>query len=76
MYSPIARQAHVSGVVVLEAIIDEHGNVIGVKVISGPALLFPSAIKAVEGRKYEPTILDDQPVAIRLDIKVDFKLSS
>ncbi|MGA2718169.1 MAG: energy transducer TonB [Candidatus Acidiferrales bacterium] len=76
MYSPIARQAHVSGVVVLEAIIDEHGNVTGVKVISGPALLFPSAIKAVEGRKYEPTILDDQPVAIRLDIKVDFKLSS
>lgn len=76
VYSPIARQAHVSGVVVIEAVIDEHGNVTGVKVISGPALLFPSAIKAVEGRKYEPTILDDQPVAIRLDIKVDFKLSS
>jgi outer membrane biosynthesis protein TonB len=62
--------------VTIEAVIDEHGNVTGVQVVSGPPLLFPSAIKAVEGRKYEPTILDDQPVAIRLNVKVEFKLSS
>jgi len=76
VYSPIARQAHISGVVEIEAIIDEHGNVTGVKVISGPPLLFDSAIKAVEGRKYEPTILDDQPVAIRLNVRVEYKLQS
>lgn len=76
VYSPIARQAHIQGVVTIEAVIDEHGNVTGVQVVSGPPLLFPSAIKAVEGRKYEPTILDDQPVAIRLNVKVEFKLSS
>ncbi|MGD0956589.1 MAG: energy transducer TonB [Candidatus Acidiferrales bacterium] len=76
VYSPVARQAHIFGTVVLEAIIDEHGNVTQVQVISGPPLLLASAIKAVEGRKYEPTILDGQPVAIRLSVKVDFRMSS
>jgi protein TonB len=76
VYSPIARQAHISGTVVVEAIIDEHGNVIQVQVISGPPLLLDSAIKAVTGRKYEPTILDGQPVAIRLTAKVVFRMTS
>jgi periplasmic protein TonB len=76
VYSPVAMQAHVSGTVVLEAIIDEHGNVTQVQVISGPPLLLNSAIKAVAGRKYEPTILDGQPVSIRLNVKVDFRLRS
>lgn len=74
-YSPIARQAHVQGTVILEAVIDEQGNVTQVRAISGPGLLFQSAIKAVVGRKYEPTYLDGQPVAIRLDVTVNFHLS-
>jgi periplasmic protein TonB len=74
-YSPIARMAHVQGTVTLEAVIDEHGNVTEVRAIGGPPLLFQSAIKAVVGRKYEPTYLDGQPVAIRLDVTVNFHLS-
>jgi periplasmic protein TonB len=74
-YSPIARTARVQGTVTLEAVIDEHGNVTEVRAINGPALLFQSAIKAVAGRKYEPTYLDGQPVAIRLDVTVNFHLT-
>jgi protein TonB len=74
-YSPIARQAHVEGTVLLEAIIDEQGNVTQVRAISGPGLLFPSAIKAVVGRRYEPTYLDGQAVAIRLDVTVNYHLN-
>ncbi len=74
-YSPIARTARVQGTVTLEAIIDERGNVTEVRALSGPALLFQSAIKAVAGRKYEPTYLDGQPVAIRLDVTVNFHLT-
>lgn len=74
VYSPVARQAHISGTVIVEAIIDEQGNVTQVQVVNGPPLLFPSAIKAVEGRKYEPTMLDGQPVAIRLTVRVEYKL--
>jgi protein TonB len=75
VYSPIARTAHVEGTVLLDAVIDEQGNVTQVRVISGPALLLASALKAVSERKYEPTILDGQPVAIRLNVTVQFHLS-
>jgi len=74
-YSPVARMARIQGTVTLEAIIDEHGNVTEVRAIGGPAMLFQSAIKAVAGRKYEPTYLDGQAVAIRLDVTVNFHLS-
>jgi protein TonB len=76
VYSPIARQAHISGTVILEAVIDERGNVTQVQVISGPPLLLNSAIKAVEARRYEPTVLDGQPVSIRLNVRVDFRMTS
>jgi protein TonB len=76
VYSPVARMAHVEGTVVVEAIIDEQGNVTQVHFISGPAMLAQSAMKAVAERKYAPTILDGQPVAIRLTVKVDYRLSS
>ena len=75
VYPPVARQAHVQGTVVIEAIIDEKGNVTQVKAISGPGLLTSAALKAVSARKYQPTILDGQPVSIRFDVKVEFKLS-
>jgi protein TonB len=75
VYSPIAKLSHVEGTVVVEAIIDEQGNVTQVHLISGPALLVPGAMKAVAARRYAPTILDGQPVAIRLTVKVDYHLS-
>jgi len=75
VYSPIARQAHIAGTVVIEAVIDEKGNVTQVHVVSGPPLLLDSALKAVAGRKYQPTILDGQPVSIRFDVRVEFRLS-
>ena len=75
VYSPIARQAHVSGTVIIEAVIDEKGNVTQVHVVSGPALLVESALKAVSARKYQPTILDGSPVPIRFNVKVQFTLS-
>jgi periplasmic protein TonB len=75
VYSPIAKTARVEGTVLLDAVIDEQGNVTQVRVISGPALLLASALKAVSERKYEPTILDGQPVAIRLNVTIQFHLS-
>lgn len=74
VYSPVARLAHVEGTVIVEAIIDEQGNVTQVHLLSGPPLLVAGAMKAVAERKYAPTILDGQPVAIRLTVKVDYKL--
>jgi protein TonB len=56
-YPPLARQTHVSGTVVVNAVIDEHGNVVGARALSGHPLLIPEALKAVLQWKYEPTLL-------------------
>ena len=58
----------------VEAIIDEHGDVVEVKVVSGPPLLIQSALDAVRRWKYEPTYLNDEPVAVQLNVTVQFKL--
>ncbi len=74
-YPILARQAHLSGMVVIEAIIDEHGNVTGMRVVSGHPLLIPSALAAVRQRRYEPTILDGEPTPIDLRVEIKFSFS-
>ena len=71
-YSALARQAHIAGVVVVDAIIDEHGNVVQAHALSGPPLLIPPALKAVLQWKYEPTVLNGQPVSVELEVQVNF----
>jgi protein TonB len=73
-YPILARQSRVQGKVVIDAVIDEHGNVIGEKVISGHPLLVQAALKAVSQRKYEPTILDGEPTPVDLTVEVNFQM--
>ncbi len=75
-YPPLAIQTHMQGTVVVDAIIDEHGDVVEVKVVSGPPLLMQSALDAVRQWKYQPTFLNDQPVAVQLNVIVEFKLGN
>ena len=75
-YPPIARQARVEGMVVIEAVIDEHGNVVQAHVVTGPGLLVPSALTAVLQWKYEPTYLNGVPVSIAMNVQVMYSLRS
>ena len=72
MYPFLARQSRIQGMVVIEAIIDEHGNVIEVRAISGHPLLIPPAMKAVSQRKYEPTVLDGEATPVNLRVEINF----
>lgn len=72
-YPRLARQAHISGTVIVDALIDERGNVVQAHAVSGPPLLIPAAIKAVLQWKYEPTSLDGQPISVELQVEVRFK---
>jgi protein TonB len=74
VYPILASQAHVHGMVVIDAIIDEHGNVVQEKVVSGHPLLIQAALKAVSARKYEPTILDGEPTPVDLRVEVNFQM--
>jgi protein TonB len=75
-YPVLARQTHVSGTVVVSAVIDEHGNVVGARALSGHPLLIPAALKAVLQWKYEPTLLNGTPVAVEMEVTVYFSLRS
>ncbi len=74
-YPVLARQSRLSGIVVIEAVIDEHGDVKGMRVVSGHPLLIPAALSAVSKRKYEPTILDGEPTPIDLRVEISFSFS-
>lgn len=74
-YPVLAKQTHLQGTVLIDAVIDEQGNVVEMKVISGPALLIQAAMDAVHRWKYEPTYLNDQPVPVALNVTVTFRLN-
>jgi len=75
-YPPLAMQSHVWGTVVVSAVIDEHGNVVQARALSGHPLLIPAALKAVLQWKYEPTLLNGTPVAVEMEVTVHFNLGS
>jgi len=74
VYPTLAAQGHIHGMVVIDAVIDEHGNVVQEKVVSGHPLLLQAALKAVSERKYEPTILDGEPTPVDLRVEVNFQM--
>lgn len=76
VYPPLARQARTWGTVVIEAVIDEHGNVVQARVLSGHPLLVDAALKAVLQWKYEPTTLNGQPISVVLQVQVHFSPKS
>jgi protein TonB len=74
-FPPLARQTHIQGTVVIEAVLDESGNVVEMKIVSGHPLLVQAALDAVRQWKYEPTYLNDEPVAVQMYVNVNFTLS-
>ena len=73
-YPVIAKQAQVQGIVIIDAIIDEQGNVVQAHVVSGPGLLMMAALQAVRSWKYEPTRLNGEPISVEMHVEVHFVL--
>ena len=74
VYPPLARQARVSGVVRLAAVIARDGAIIDLRAISGHPLLIPAAMAAVERWVFRPTYLNGEPVEVATQIDVNFTL--
>jgi len=74
-YPPLAKQARISGVVKLSAVISKDGTIKELQVISGHPLLVPSALEAVKQWVYQPTLLNGEPVEVQTQIDVNFTLS-
>jgi protein TonB len=74
-YPALAREARIHGDVTIDAILDEEGNIVDMKVISGHPFLYEAALNALKKWKYEPTYLNDKPVAVEMIVTVTFQLS-
>ncbi len=73
-YPALAKNQHVSGNVLVDALIDANGKVTTMKVVSGPTLLHQAAMDALKQWKYQPATLDGKPVPMHLTVTLQFRL--
>jgi len=76
VYPPLARQARIQGTVRLHAVIAKDGSVQRLEVLSGHPLLVQAALDAVRQWRYQPTLLNGEPVEVETTVDVVFTLSS
>jgi protein TonB len=73
-YPAVAVGGKVSGTVILEATVNEAGAVTEVHVLRSILLLDQAAVKAVKQWRYQPLVLNNQPVPFILVVTVTFSL--
>jgi protein TonB len=73
-YPRLAKQAGIEGQVELKALLDVNGRVTHIEVKRGHPALISAATNAVSQWVYEPTYLNDRPVAVMLKVVVEFRL--
>jgi len=76
VFPPLARQIRKSGKVELHAVIATDGTIQSLEVVSGDPMFLESAIDAVRQWRYQPTLLNRQPVEVDTFITVIYTLNS
>jgi len=74
VYPQMAREARVSGTVVIQATISKTGAIENLHVVSGPTMLRQPAMDAVKTWRYKPYLLDGEPVDVETTVSVNFSL--
>jgi protein TonB len=73
-YPLLAKQARISGIVHLAAVIGADGRILDLRALDGHPLLVGAAIAAVKQWVYRPTLLNGEPVEVVTEITVTFTL--
>src|ERR1041385_1076078 len=71
-YPAIARAAKASGTVTVEVLVDEDGNVVEAKAVSGHPLLQAAAVTAARQAKFTPTLVSGEPTRISGSLTYNF----
>jgi protein TonB len=74
IYPAIARAAHVSGSIVVEAVISKAGTIESLHAISGPEMLRAAALDAIRPARYKPFLLNGIPTEVQTTITVNFTM--
>jgi TonB family protein len=75
VYPVVALSARKEGIVIIDATIDEQGNVTETRILRSIPLLDEAAVAAVRQWKFSPTLLNGVPVPIVMTVTVNFKLT-
>jgi TonB family protein len=73
-YPPVAFDAGVMGVVIVEVTVDGNGLVVNTKVLRSVPLLDQAALDAVRQWQFTPTLLNGSPVPVIMTVTVNFTL--
>jgi len=74
VYPAIARNAGVTGAVIIEATIGPDGKVIDAKVLRSIPMLDQAALDAVRQWEYRPTLLNGVAVPVIMTVTINFRL--
>jgi protein TonB len=74
IYPALSRNAHIQGVVILEAVLDAKGRVESVRVLRSVPTLDQAAVDAVQQWRFTPALLNGQPVPVVMTVTVNFTL--
>ncbi len=76
IYPQSAREAGIEGLVQMQGIIGPEGNFISLRVVkSNDKDLSSAALEAVKQWRYQPTLLNGEPIEVQTEIQVEFKLA-
>ncbi len=81
-YAPRPQHPHVagstglSGMVVMEVIVDQDGNVSDLHVLGGQHTLRDAAVNAVRTWRYHPVLRDGRAIPVRTIVRLDFNSSN
>jgi protein TonB len=74
-YPLLGREMHIEGTVILQATISRGGTIANLRVVRGPVLLEQAALDAVKQWRYQPYLLNGEPVEVETTVNVVFKLN-
>jgi protein TonB len=76
VYPKDAKKQHITGTVLLHAIIGKDGTIENLEYVSGPPELTPSAMEAVKKWRYKPMLFNGDPVRVDTAISVIYRLGN
>lgn len=71
-YPAEAKQAHISGQVQVQVLVDESGKVVSAEALFGPESLRASAVEAAKRARFKPTVVDGVTVKVSGILTYDF----
>jgi TonB family protein len=75
IYPDAAREANVQGIVVIDAVVGTDGAIVDVRAVSGPDELTAAALDAVKWWRFQPYLVNGQPIEVKTRLAVEFRVN-